>query len=53
MTAQDDSVTLACYEAEHLTETVVLVYQGMKEVPICDLHIAWVYLVIILVTILW
>ena len=53
MNAQDDSVTLACCEAEHLIETVVLDYRSMKEVPVCDLHIAWVCLVIILVTILW
>jgi len=53
MNALDDSVTLACYEAEHLIETVVLGYHGMKEVLVCDLHIAWMCLVIIMVTLLW
>lgn len=53
MNALDDSVTLACYEAEHLIENVVLGYHGMKEVLVCDLHMAWMCLVIIMVTILW
>lgn len=53
MNALDDSVTLACYEAEHLIETVVVGYHGMKEVLVCDLHVVWVWLVVILVTILW
>jgi hypothetical protein len=53
MNALDDSVTLACFEAEHFIATVVLGYHGMKEVLVCDLHIAWVCLVIIFVTILW
>jgi len=53
LNALDDPVTLACYEAEHLIETVVLGYQCMKDVLVCDLHVAWVCLVFILVTILW
>jgi hypothetical protein len=53
MNALDDSVTLACNEAEHLIETVVLGYHSMQEVLVCDLHIAWMCLVIIMVTILW
>jgi len=52
MNALDDSFILACYEVEHLIETVVLGYHGMKEVLVCDLYMAWVCLVIILVTLL-
>ena len=48
MNALDDSVTLACCEADHLIATVVLGYHDMEDVLVCDLHITCVWLVIIL-----